>query len=329
MYSRNSRAAQRCAAAAAAALIGLLALPQPARAAFPDKPIRLVVGSNTGGGGDTTARIVADGLARQLDTSIIVDNRPGASGNIGAGLVARANPDGYTLLFAYSGHVINPALFKDMPFDTVKDFRAIGKIGDNQSVLIVNPGVPAHTAPEFVALAKKNPGHVSFGALFGTDQYMTAKVLERVEHIDLLMVPYKGNGPALTDLMSGQVNSMINTVGASAPLIRAGKVRALAVTSATRSSLLPDVPTLAEAGIEGVGGGGFYAVMAPAGVPDAVVKRLSAALQAALAQDDVDANLRKIGVEPAYVGPREFDAFIAREVPRWQTFTRDAGIKAE
>lgn len=300
-----------------------------AHAEYPDKSIRLIVGSNTGGGGDTTARLVAEAMSRKLGVSVIVENRPGASGNIGAGVVARSDPDGYTLLFAYSGHVINPALFKDMPFDTAKDFRAVGKIGDNQSVLIVNPRMPAKSVEELVGMVREKPGHYSFAALFGTDQYMTGRLLALKENLKLLFVPYKGNASALNDVLGGQVDAMVNTVGVTAPFIRAGKVRALAVFGKSRSTLIPDVPTLDEAGVHGVPSGGWYALMAPAGVPDSVIGTLTAALKTVLSEDSVPANLRKLGVEPNYVEPSAFDQFIAAEIPRLQKFTADAGIKPE
>lgn len=328
MFIRNTYTGRRMLAMLAAA--AGLALAQPSVwAGYPDKPIRLIVGSNTGGGGDTTARLVAEALGKKLGTSIIVDNRPGASGNIGAAAVARADPDGYMLLFAYTGHAINPALFSNMPFDTVKDFRAVGKIGDNQSVLVANPNVPVKDVAEFIALAKKQPGHYSFASLFGTDQYMTARLLAQAQDLKFLFVPYKGNAAALNDVLSGQVDVMINTIGVTAPFVQTGKLRALAVTSKGRSNLLPNVPTLAEAGVQGVVSGGWYALMAPAGVPDAVIAKLDSALQAVLAEPELGEDLRKLGVEPSYLSAREFDAFIKAEVPRWQKFTAETGIKPE
>ncbi|WP_233236556.1 tripartite tricarboxylate transporter substrate binding protein [Bordetella sp. LUAb4] len=311
------------------AAAGLILAQPSAWADYPDKPIRLIVGSNTGGGGDTTARVVAEALSKKLGTSIIVDNRPGASGNIGAAFVARAEPDGYTLLFAYTGHVINPALFSNMPFDTVKDFRAVGKIGDNQSMLVVNEKIPAQTLAEFIGLARKQPDHYSFASLFGTDQYMTARLLAQSQDVKFLFVPYKGNAAALNDVLSGQVDAMVNTVGVTAPFVRAGKLRALAVMSKTRSSLLPEVPTLQEAGVQGVASGGWYGLMAPAGVSDAVIAKLGAALAAVLTEKKVGEDMRKLGVEPSYVPAQAFDAFIKAEVPRWQKFTADAGIRPE
>jgi tripartite-type tricarboxylate transporter receptor subunit TctC len=316
-----------CASLSAAVL--MCAAGGPARAQFPDHPIRLIVGSNTGGGGDTTARIVAEALSRKLGASIVVENRPGASGNIGAAYVAHADPDGYTLLLAYTGHVSNPALFKSMPFDTVKDFRAVGKIGDNQSVLLVNSKVPARTMKEFIELVRKQPDHYSFGAMLGSDQYMSGRWLERAQGLRFLVIPYKGNAGAMNDVLGGQVDFMANTVGVSAPFVTSGKVRALAVMGAKRSSLLPEVPTLAEAGVQGAAGGGWYALMAPAATPDATIAKLTEAMKSVLAEASVQADLRRLGVEPNYVAPGEFDAFIAKEVPRVQKFAAEIGIKPE
>jgi tripartite-type tricarboxylate transporter receptor subunit TctC len=297
--------------------------------AYPDRPIRLIVGSSAGGGGDTTARIIADCLSKRLSVAVIVENRPGASGNIGANAVAKARPDGYTLLFAYTGHVINPGLFKEMPFDTVRDFRAVGKIGDNQSVLLIHPSVPAHTLREFVDLAKRAPGKYSFAALMGTDQYMTARLLAQKEDVNFIFVPYKGNAAAMTDILSGQVNAMINSVGVASPYVQAGNVRALAVLNRTRSKLLPDIPTLFEQGLDGLSSGGWYALMAPSATPDDVIQKLAGALRNSLNDEGVSTRLEALGVTPNYVGPPEFDQFIANEIFHWKKFTSDMDLAPE
>ncbi len=299
-----------------------------ASAAYPDKPIRIIVGSGAGGGGDTVARLVADNLTKKLGVALVIENRPGASGNIGAASVAQAKPDGYTLLFAYSGHVINPALFKDMPFDTVHDFRAVSKLGSPQSILVVNPSVPANTVREFIELARKNPEKYSMAALFGTDYYIAERLLEQKENVKFLFVPYKGGAAALNDVLSGQVSAMVNTAGATAPFVKAGRVRALAIVNSERSHLLPDVPTLAEQGVD-ISIGGWYALLAPAGVPDPVIDKLNQAIKSMLKEEAVVARLRDFGVEPGYVAPREFDRFIASEVDRWKAFFAKMAIKQQ
>jgi tripartite-type tricarboxylate transporter receptor subunit TctC len=301
----------------------------PAAASYPDHPIRLIIGSGTGGGGDTIARLVAEPLSKALGVAVIPDNRPGASGNIGANVVAKSEPDGYTLLLAFPGHVINPAIINNMPFDTEKDFRAVAKLADNQSVFLVNPTVPAKTMKEFVDLVKKQPAHYSFASLFGSSQHMGGLVLANQQKLKLIFVPYKGNAAAVNDLLGGHVDSMFNTIGISLPLIKAGNVRALAVASSRRSPLLPDVPTMAEAGVPDVVTEGWYALMAPAATPNNVIDILNRAVKKSLEDAKVKRVLAGLGCNVDYVPAKQFDGFIKTELVRWKKVAKDADLKAE
>jgi tripartite-type tricarboxylate transporter receptor subunit TctC len=231
--------------------------------AYPTKPIRIIVGSSAGGGGDIMARLVAAPMSAALGQQVIVDNRPGAGGNIGADIVAKSAPDGYTLLFVFSGHVTNPSLYPKLPFDTVRDFAAVTMLATNESVLVVHPSVPANSVKELIALAKQNPGKYSIAALPSSSQHLGSELFKLQAGINLLFVPYKGNAAALTDLLGGQVQVMFNTLAISLPHVKSGKLRALAVAGARRSRLAPDLPTVSEAGLPGFSFNGWYGIVAP------------------------------------------------------------------
>ena len=209
---------------------------------FPTRPIRLIVGSSAGGGGDGVARVMAAKLTPLLGQQVVIDNRPGAAGNIGTELVARAPADGYTLLFAYTGHVINPALFKKLPFDPLRDFAAVGMIGYNNSALVVNAALPVHTVKELIALARARPGKLTAGAIPGGSQHLATEMLKIQSGVDFLYVPYKGNGPAMSDLLAGQLDFMFNSLQLVVPLAKAGRLRALAVISDKRSANHAGIP---------------------------------------------------------------------------------------
>ena len=293
---------------------------------YPAKPIRLIVDSSAGGGGDTFARVVAQGLSGVLGQQVIIDNRAGAGGNIGADLVAKAPPDGYTLLFVFTGHVLNPTLYPKLPFDTVRDFAPISLLATNESVLAVHPSIPAKSLAELIALAKKNPGKYTLGALSSSAQHLGSELFRFKAGIDLLFIPYKGNGPALTDLMGGQLDMAFNTVAITLPLIQAGKLRALAAAGEHRSRLMPDLPTMKEAGLPGFSFFGWYGIVAPARTPDAVVKRLSHALVQVVKLPDIVERVTAMGNEPVGSTPAEFDKFIRDEIPKWAKVIRDAKI---
>jgi tripartite-type tricarboxylate transporter receptor subunit TctC len=296
---------------------------------FPVRPIRLIVGSSAGGGGDGVARVVAAKLSPLLGQQVVVDNRPGAAGNIGTEMVARAAPDGYTLLFVYTGHVINPALFKKLPFDPLRDFSPVGRIGYNNSALVVNPTLPVHSVKELIAFAKARPGKLTAGAIPGGSQHLATEMLKIQAGVDILYVPYKGNGPANTDLLSGQLDLMFNTLQLVAPLAKAGRLRALAVASEKRSELMPELPTISESALKGFSAQGWYGLVAPAGTPRSVIVKLNDALNTALRDADTQQRFRAMGNEIASSTPDQFDALIRAEIPKWAEVARRAGIKPE
>ena len=296
---------------------------------YPARPIRLIVGSSAGGGGDGVARVTAAKLSPLLGQQWVIDNRPGAAGNIGAEMVARAAPDGYTLLFAYTGHVINPALFRTLPFDPLRDFAPLGMIAFNHSALVVHPGVPVQSVKELIALAKAQPGKLTMGALAGTVQHLATELFKTQAGVDIVYVPYKGNGPANNDLLAGQINIMFNTLALVAPLAKAGRLRALAVTSDKRSALMPELPTVSEAAIKGFSAQGWYGLLAPAATPRAVIMTLSDALNQVLRDADMQQRIKAMGNEIAFRTPAQFDAWIRVEIPKWAQVAKRAGIKQE
>lgn len=296
---------------------------------YPARPIRLIVGSSAGGGGDGVARVMAAKLTPLLGQQVVVDNRPGAAGNIGTEMVARATADGYTLLFAYTGHVINPALFKKLPFNPLRDFAAVGMIGYNNSALVVNASLPVHSVKELIALAKARPGKLTAGAIPGGTQHLATEMLKIQAGVDILYVPYKGNGPAMGDLLAGQLDFMFNSLQLVAPLAKAGRLRALAVTSEKRSELMPELPTLSEAAIKGFSAQGWYGLVAPAGTPRTVIGKLSDVMNTVLREADTQQRFKAMGNEIAFSTPEQFDALIRSDIPKWAEVARRAGIKPE
>ena len=296
---------------------------------FAQRPIRLIVGSSAGGGGDGVARVTAAKLASALGQSVVVDNRPGAAGNIGTEIVARAAPDGYTLLFAYPGHVINPALYKKLPFDPLRDFAAVGMIATNQLALVVHPSLPVQSVKALMAYAKSRPGQLSMAALPGSTPHLAGELFKTLAGLDILHVPYKGNGPATNDLISGQVDMMFNTLALSLPLIKAGRLRALAAAGERRSALMPELPTISEAALKGFSASGWYGLMVPAGTPRTVVDALNQALNNVLRDADMQSRMRSMGNEVAPGTAASFEAFTRTQIPQWADIARRAGIKPE
>ncbi len=302
-----------------------LAFAQP----YPSKPIRLIVGSSPGGGGDIMARTVSLPLSDTLGQQVIIDNRPGAGGNIGADIVAKAPPDGYTLLFAFTGHVINPGLYSKLPFDTVRDFAPITILATNQTLLLVHPSVPAKSVKDLIALAKSRPGKLTVAGLPGGSQHLAGELFKSMAGVDLLFVPFKGNGPALSALLGGEVDISFNTLAAAQSFVRAGKLRALAVAGSRRSELVPDLPTISEAGLPGFSSSGWYGILAPAGTPRDIITRLNQALVTILRSAEMKQRLLSSGNEPVGNTPEQFDAFIRTEIPRWTKVIKGAGIKLQ
>lgn len=297
---------------------------------YPERPIRLVVPFPPGGPTDVLARIVATRLGEKLGQPIVVDNKAGASGMIGANSVAKAAPDGYTLLVNASIHVINPSLYPTQPYDAIADFTAITNVADVPLVLAVNPKVPARSVSELVALSKSAKSALAFASAGNaTSQHLAGEAFKIAAGVDLLHVPYKGSAPALTDLVSGQVQLMFDSLPSSMPFLRSGAIRPIAVTSARRSPSLPEVPTLAEAGYPGFNMSTWYGVWAPAGTPSAIVQRLSSEIGAIVRMPEVRAQLTKLGAEPVGNTPDEFAAFAKSELGKWAAIVKKSGAKAD
>jgi tripartite-type tricarboxylate transporter receptor subunit TctC len=312
-----------------AAFALLLALPALAQD-YPTRPVRIVVSYAPGGSNDVVARVIAPELQKELGQSFIVENRAGASGTIGADMVAKSPPDGYTLFMGAGAHALAPSLYKKLPYDYVRDFAPISLAATSTYVLVVNPAVPARTVPELIALLKSKPGQLNYASAGkGTPLHLAAELFKSKTGTDIVHVPYGGDTPALNDLLAGTVQLSFMSVSSTAPQIRAGKLRALAVTSAQRSEALPDLPTLAELGIAGYDVGTWWGLLAPAGTPDTIITRLNAAMRKAVAQPEVKARFAPLGLDPRSDSPAEFATFIKMEVDRYAAIARIAAIEPE
>lgn len=319
---------------AKAALLAVAAALCPGAASaqsYPSKPIRLIVPFAAGGGNDNVARLVGKRLADGLRQAVVVDNRPGAGGVLGAELAAKSAPDGYTLFLGGVGsHAINPNLVKNLPYDPIGDFAPVILLAQAPLVLVVHPSVPARSIAEFVAYARKSPGRLNFASNGnGSSSQLAAVMFDSMAGVDMVHVPYKGLSPALADLLSGEVQVMFSSVVAIVPHIKAGKVRALAVTGKERLALLPELPTLAEAGLKGYEASSWYGILAPAGTPRDIVLKLNAELSKALEQPDVRKSLVAEGAEPKGGTPEAFAAHIRAEKERLGKVIREAKITLE
>ncbi len=317
-----------------AAVVGA-ALPLTAQQAeaqsYPERPITLVVAFAPGGSTSIVARAVSDKMSEALGQKIIIDNRAGAGGTIGTKAVAGSAPDGYTIALGYTGTLaIGPTLYINAGYDPRKDFAPIGMIGNAPNSLVVHPSFPAKTVAELVAYAKTNPDKVNFGSAgVGTASHVSGEYFATAAGIKLVHVPYKGTGPALTDLLGGHIPMAFAPVPATHANIAAGTLRALAVTSAARSSLMPEVPTIAESGLAGFDASLYYGLVAPAGTPRPIVDKLNAALRAALASDDVKKRLVADGTEVTPSTPEEYAAFIDKDEIKWSRIVKASGAKGD
>ena len=299
--------------------------------AYPNRPIRIVVAIPSGSGTDTVARLIAQGLSERLGRQVVVENRPGAGTIIGNEIVAKAKPDGYTLLMNGAALTISPAMYKKIPYDTVHDFAPITVAVFTPNLMAVHPSVPAKSVQEMIALAKARPGELSYGSSGnGSTGHFAAELFNQKAGLKMLHVPYKGNAQALVDIIAGQVMMMYDQVSTSAPYVKAGKLKALAVTSTTRSSLFPGVPTVDEAGVKGYEAITFNGLLAPAGTPREVLARLQGEVAKAVAVPAMRSNFLERGVElTASSSPDEFTAYIRNEVAANAKLARNAGIKAQ
>jgi len=298
---------------------------------YPSKPIRLVVPFPPGGPLDLAGRAIGDHLARAWGQPVLVENKPGAGGNIGADLVAKSAPDGYTLVMgALSTHAVNPHLYAKMPYDALKDFAPVTLVAITPNVLVVNASVQASSVKDLIALAKASPGKLSFASgSNGSAGHLAGELFKTLAGIDIVHVPYKGGAPAMQDLLGGQVQFMFDNLANAMAQIKAGKLKPLAVTTAKRSPLAPELPTMAEAGVPGFDISTWYGIMAPAGTPPDVVRKLNAEIVKFLASDDMREKLKAQGAEPAPMSPEQFDAFIRSEWRKYAKIVKDSGAKVD
>jgi tripartite-type tricarboxylate transporter receptor subunit TctC len=298
---------------------------------YPAKPVRLIVPFAAGGGNDTVARVIAQQLSSSLRQQVVVENRPGAGGIVGAEAAARSAPDGYTLFLGGVGSLaVNPNLVRKLSYDPVRDFAPVALIASAPSVLVVHPAVPANTIAEFHTYARANPGKLNYASNGnGSSAQLAAVMYESAAGVRMVHVPYKGLAPALADVLSGEVQVMFSSVVAIVPQIKAGRLRALAVTGKKRISLLPDLPTLAESGLAGYEAGSWYGILAPAGTPRVIVNRLNAGIVAALVQPSVRDQLVNEGAEPIGGSPEEFAAHIGAELARMRKVIGEGRMKME
>ncbi|MEY3761709.1 MAG: hypothetical protein RL281_314 [Pseudomonadota bacterium] len=297
---------------------------------WPTKPVRMIIAFPPGGPTDLVSRVLAQKLSEQLGQQVIVDNKPGAGGNIAAELAARAAPDGYTIFYNTSAIVIGPALYGKVNYDTLKDFAPVLLTASVPMVLVVNPQLPARSVKEFVDLAKTRSGALNYSSSgTGTITHLASAMMSTQTGIQTQHIPYKGSAPGLVDLASGQTQFMIDTINTVLPYVRDNRLRGLAVTSAKRSPLLPDLPTLAEAGISGFEAAAWQGIVVPTGTPNEIVQKLNAEVNKALMHPDIRSRLAAQGADILGGTPAEYAAYLRSEMPRWAKAVKDSGAKAE
>ena len=297
---------------------------------WPTKPVRMIIAFPPGGPTDLVSRVLAQKLSEQLGQQVIVDNKPGAGGNIAAELAARAVPDGYTIFYNTSAIVIGPALYGKVNYDTLKDFAPVLLTASVPMVLVVNPQLPARSVKEFLDLAKSRSGALNYSSSgTGTITHLASAMMSTQTSIQTQHIPYKGSAPGLVDLASGQTQFMIDTINTVLPYVRDNRLRGLAVTSAKRSPLLPDLPTLAEAGIIGFEAAAWQGIVVPTGTPAEIIQKLNAEVNKALAHPDIRSRLAAQGADIFGGTPAEYAAYLRTEMPRWSKAVKDSGAKAE
>ena len=312
--------------------LGMLGIALVARAAeeFPSRPVRIVVAYAPGGGNDLFARVLAKRLTETLGKTVLVDNRPGANGMIGTRLVAAASPDGYTMILADMAHATNPFVYSSAQYDPIKDFTPITTLGSAPIVLVVHPATPYQSLGEFIAAAKSQPAKITMGSGgMGSTSHIAGEFFQLRTGTKLNHVPYKGTGPALADAVAGQIQCIFSPVAAAIPLVSAGRLRALAISSAKRAAVVPDVPTFEELGVADYRVGGWYGILAPAGVPKPVVARLNKEFVAAVQAPEVRSRFDDSLVTPGTGTPEEFVAFLKSEAARWSQLIKAVGIKVD
>ena len=298
---------------------------------YPNRPIRFIVPFPPGGNLDFITRVIQPKLAEALGQPIVIDNRGGAGGIIGAEYASKQPADGYTIFLGNTGTLgIYPAVYPQLPYDPIKDFAAVGMTSTSAVLAVLHPSVPANNLREFVAYAKANPGKVSAGvAGAGSLLHFATELLKSQAGIDMLIVPYKGSGPAATDVVGGQIQLLIDAPPVTMQFVKAGRLKAIAVSGKSRLAALPDVPTFDEGGVAGVDGSGWQGIAVPAGTPPAIIARLSAALAKTIALPEIQERFASQGLDPAVMTAEQFGAFIRAEVPKWKTIAKNANIKID
>ena len=296
---------------------------------FPAKSIRWISPWPAGGANDIFSRAIGQKIAESLGQQVLVDNRPGAAGTIGSDLAAKAPADGYTVVMGSSPtHAIAPALYPALPYDPVRDFAAVTLVGSVPNVLVLHPSVPARNVKELIAVAKARPGKLNFASTGnGTSQHLSAELFKFMAGVDMVHIPYKGTAPALTELVAGQVDLAFENMPALIPHIQAGRLRALAVTTSKRSAIMPELPTIAEAGLPGYDASVWFGVFVPAGTPRPVIDRLHAEILKALQTPDLKSRMVSMGTEVSGMGPDDFSAYVRKEIPKWANLVKAAGVK--
>ena len=299
-------------------------------AGWPSKPVRMIVPFPAGGGTDILARLMAQKMSEVIGQPVVVDNRGGAGGTIGTDLAARAAPDGLTVILVSGSHVINPSLYKSLPFDTANDFAPISQVATAPGILVVHPALPARSVRELIALARSRPGQLTYASAgTGTPPHLAAELFRTMARIEVVHIPYKGNGPALADVIGGHVSFTFPTMPSALPHVRTGKLRALAVTGAQRSAAAAEIPTVAEAALPGYEASSWYGLLAPARTDAAIVNRLHRDVTAILGSADVKERFAAQGIEPAATTPQQFAAIIKTEIAKWSAVVKASGARAD
>jgi len=297
---------------------------------YPSKPVRLILPFPPGGGTDTLARIVGQKLGEDLGQTIVMDNRPGAGANIGADIAAHSAPDGYTLLVGNVAHTINVTLYRKLSYNLVRDFAPVTLLAATPNVLVVHPSVPVKSVQELIALAKSNPGKINYASAgSGSSSHLAGELFKNLTGVDLVHVPYKGGGPAVTSLIAGETQVGFSTAPSVLQHVKAGRLRALAVTSAKRSAAAPELPTIAESGVPGYDANTWYGILAPRGTPAAVIARLHDELVKIMQAPDIRSRIAVHGYAPETSTPQEFAAYIKSEIAKWRKVVLATGIHAD
>ncbi len=296
---------------------------------YPDKPIRFIAGYPPGSASDTLARILGQKLTEVWGQQVVVDNRPGAAGNIAAEVTAKASPDGYTILLVATNHAIVSSLYRKLPFDPIKDFTPVGLVSTAPTILVVHPSLPVKSVSELIKLAKAKPGQLSYGSSgSGATPHLNMELFKSITGVNIVHIPYKGIPPALTDLLGGQIQMMFSTMAPAMPLVKSGRLRALAVSSLKRSPAAPDVPAMSET-IPGFEAESWQGVLAPAGTPASIVGKLNATIVKIVQMPDVHQRMVDLGYNPVGSSPNEFAAFIKSEMVKWAKVVKASGARAD